>query len=359
MLADIRHILTEYQPRRIDVFSLTPTHTYVDQYFDGSFDRFWEHLAPFQELVIPQLPKIAKETGYDWFDGNGHHMMLERSSKIIKPAMHTKSLFSYNALAVETKRPIHLLGLGRSARSQVFGYAAFQARDPEGEGADPNGPAEYVGHRIDREVEVRTYLAHYLRDTNKIDRAIFERIFGLDITEAIPVALAAWEKSGMLDAVTSKEVRLNHQPRTERTRSLIWIIPDEFLEYEVARRDQLDLKAESIKGMLHPLQVGGKVVGRYILQEPTRARIHLKDEISGDEVCLRIAPQLNKERQGTIRLIVESKVPKDEVALTAFKKVVGQLRKLLLVRHAQILSQPRRDDRNRRAPAYSTDITKD
>ena len=100
ILEDIRHILTEYQPRRIDVFSLTPTHTYVDQYFDGSFEAFWEHLRPFQELVVPSLAKIAKETGYNYHDGNGHHMMLERSNKLIKPYMYTKSLWGYNALAV-------------------------------------------------------------------------------------------------------------------------------------------------------------------------------------------------------------------------------------------------------------------
>ena len=125
ILEDIRHILTEYQPRRIDVFSLTPTHSYVERYFEGSFEAFWEHLKPFQELVIPQLSKVAKETGYDYSDGNGHHMMLERGKKLIKPHMYTKSLWGYNALAVEVKKPIHLLGLGRSARSQIFGYAAF------------------------------------------------------------------------------------------------------------------------------------------------------------------------------------------------------------------------------------------
>jgi coproporphyrinogen III oxidase-like Fe-S oxidoreductase len=361
ILKDIRHILTEYQPRRIDVFSLTPTHSYVDKYFEGSFEAFWEHLKPFQELVVPSLSKVAKETGYDYFDGNGHHMMLERSSKIIKPKMHTKSLFAYNALAVETKRPIHLLGLGRSARSQIFGYAAFQARDPEGEGVDKNGPAEYVGHRIDREVEIRTYLAHYLRDTNVIDRAIFRRIFGVDMTEAIPLALSTWQSQGILDGVSKKEVRLKKQSRPDRTRSLISIVPDEFLEYEVARRDRLDLRSESLLGMLHPLNVGSKVAGRFVMKEPTRSRIHLVDEKTEKKVTLRVAPQLDQKKQGTIRLIVETRPPADEEGLGAFKKMVGQLRKLLAIRHAEILSRSRDGGSRRnenRAPAYSTEITK-
>jgi coproporphyrinogen III oxidase-like Fe-S oxidoreductase len=358
ILSDIRHILTEYQPRRIDVFSLTPTHTYVDQYFEGSFDKFWAHLKPFQDLVIPALSKVAKDTGYDYFDGNGHHMMLERSSKIIKPKMHTKSLFAYNALSIETKRPIHLLGLGRSARSQIFGYAAFQARDPEGPGADLQGPAEYVGHLIDREVEIRTYLAHYMRDTNVIDRAVFRRIFGIDMTEAVPLALASWESMGILDKVTEKEVRLKPQDRPDRTRTLISIVPDEYLEYEVARRDRLDLRGESLIGMLHPLTVGSKVAGRFVLEEPTRSRIHFTDEVTDKKVTLRVAPQLNPSKQGTIRLVVETRPPQDEEGLQAFKKMVGQLRKLLAVRHAEILSSSRNRDDNNRAPAYSTEITK-
>lgn len=358
ILSDIRHILTEYQPRRIDVFSLTPTHTYVDQYFEGSFDKFWAHLKPFQDLVIPALSKVAKDTGYDYFDGNGHHMMLERSSKIIKPKMHTKSLFAYNALAIETKRPIHLLGLGRSARSQIFGYAAFQARDPEGPGADLQGPAEYVGHLIDREVEIRTYLAHYMRDTNVIDRAVFRRIFGIDMTEAVPLALASWESMGILDKVTEKEVRLKPQGRPDRTRTLISIVPDEYLEYEVARRDRLDLRGESLIGMLHPLTVGSKVAGRFVLEEPTRSRIHFTDEVTDKKVTLRVAPQLNPSKQGTIRLVVETRPPQDEEGLQAFKKMVGQLRKLLAVRHSEILSSSRNRDDNNRAPAYSTEITK-
>ena len=361
ILADIRHILTEYQPRRIDVFSLTPTHSYVEQYFEGSFEAFWEHLRPFQELVIPKLSEVAKDTGYDYSDGNGHHMMLERSKKIIKPHMYTKSLWGYNALAVEVKKPIHLLGLGRSARSQIFGYAAFQSRDPEGAGADPNGPAEYVGHRIDRETEVRTYLAHYMRDTNVIDRAVFKRIFGIDIVDAIPLALATWEKQGLIKAVTKKELQLNEQPRTDRTRSLISIVPDEYLEYEVARRNQLDLKSGSVLGMIHPLKVGSRVANRFTLKEPTRARLHMRDDVTGDSVTLRLAPQLNEAKMGTIRLIVETRPPKDSEGLTAFKKMVSQLTKLLSVRHAEILASGRQrggNDGERRAPAYSTEITK-
>ena len=39
---------------------------------------------------------------------------------------------------------------------------------------------------------------------------------------------------------------------------------------------------------------------------------------------------------GTIRLIVETRPPKDAEGLAAFKKMVGQLTKLLSVRHAEI-----------------------
>ena len=78
-----------------------------------------------------------------------------------------------------------------------------------------------------------------------------------------PLALATWEKQGLIKAVTKKELQLNEQPRTERTRSLISIVPDEYLEYEVARRNQLDLKSGSVLGMIHPLKVGSRVANRF------------------------------------------------------------------------------------------------
>jgi len=199
-----------------------------------------------------------------------------------------------------------------------------------------------------------------MRDTNVIDRETFRSIFGIDMTDALPLALATWENEGLLESVTRKEIRLREQPRPERTRSLISIVPDEYLEYEVARRNNLDLKSESVLGMLYPLKVGSRVAGRYLLDPPTRARVHLTDEKTKDKVTLRIAPQLDPKKNGTIRLIVECAPPKDKEGLVAFKKLVVQLTKLIAVRHAEIIARNRgrKDDGARRAPAYSTEITK-
>jgi coproporphyrinogen III oxidase-like Fe-S oxidoreductase len=353
-LQDIETLLTKHQPRRIDIFSLTPTHSYVDRHFGGSFDAFWAHLKPFQEDVIPRLPELAEKTGYLWFEGNGHHMMLERGPSIVTPKMHTKSQFSYNALAVEVKRPIHILGFGQSARSQIFGYAAMQSRDPD----SGDGPSYYVGHAANREIEIRTYLAHFLRDTNKIDRETFKRIFGIDITEAIPLALAAWKEEGLLQEVTEKEVRLQEQLRMDRTKSLVWIVPDEYLEYEVARRERLDLSPGSLEGMLYPLEPGMELAGRYTYTKTEQSRILLDGADDTEKVVLRVAPDLASEKR-TVRLILETRPPKDPVALQALKKAVGQITKLLNLRHAEILShRPSEEDRrNERAPAYSTEIS--
>jgi coproporphyrinogen III oxidase-like Fe-S oxidoreductase len=356
--AELIELLETNTPRRVDIFSLTPTHSYVDRHFGGSFDAFWEHLKPFQEELIPRLPNLAKSAGYTWFDGSGHHMMMERGPSLVTPEMNTKSLHSYNALSIETKRPIHILGLGRSARSQIFGYAAFQARDPEGAGADPNGPAEYVGHHIDREIEIRTYLAHYLRDTDKIDREVFRRIFGIDITEAIPRAIAAWDDDGLLKGVSEEFLELQPQDRTARTLSLMWIIPDEYMEFEVGRRDGLDLRAENMGMYVFPLTPGSRVGGHFVLERFEQARVVLKSD-SGAEIILRIAPECRANGGGDVKIVLESRPPTDPAELSALKKVVPSLRKI--VEHHRIESMNRRpneEDREReRAPAYSTQIT--
>src|SRR5579862_211171 len=204
MLGEIETVLRRFCPKWADIFMLTPTHAYVTRHFGGSWEAFWKHIRRFEEVVPPALPALAERVGYTVRMGHGHHMMLERGASkgaafvrlLLAPFRFSgrRSLF-YTALSSEARRPINLLGFGRSARSAIFGTAAFSAHDPEDNPA-MSGAASYVGNRVDLADEARTFLAHILRDNETVNRAEFRQIFGTDISAIIPAALEAWQSEG-------------------------------------------------------------------------------------------------------------------------------------------------------------------
>lgn len=243
VMRDVEEVL-ELQPRWIDLYFLTPTADYVQSHFGGSYDRFWAHIHPFHELVPRMAQELAARTGYRVRRGHGHNVILYRQMGPHERQKHKRGgIFSYTQLVDQQRRPLHLLGLGTSARSLIFGQAQIECRNPDEIGS--SGDHYYEGHEIGMEGEVRLFLSHILRDNDVVDREMFLRVFGMDITEAIPRTLAVWESQGLL-TVTEKELRLAREERRQRVRTLLWAVPDERLEYEVVRHEE-NLKAQAKK----------------------------------------------------------------------------------------------------------------
>jgi hypothetical protein len=57
---------------------LTPTHTYVERHFGGSWEAFWVHIGPFEAVIPAALPDLAARTGYEVRMGSGHHNAAAR-----------------------------------------------------------------------------------------------------------------------------------------------------------------------------------------------------------------------------------------------------------------------------------------
>ncbi|HMV66519.1 MAG TPA: radical SAM protein [Myxococcota bacterium] len=244
VMRDVEEVL-ELQPRWIDLYFLTPTADYVQTHFRGSYDRFWEHIRPFHDNVPRMAQEIAARTGYRVRRGHGHNIILYRQMGPHERQKHKRGgIFSYTQLVDQQRRPLHLLGLGTSARSLIFGQAQIECRNPD-ELGDPGGRHYYVGYDIGMEGEVRLFLTHILRDNDVIDREMFLRIFGMDITEAIPLTLSVWQSQGLL-TLDEKEMRLAREERRQRVRTLLWAVPDDRLEYEVVRHED-NLKAQARK----------------------------------------------------------------------------------------------------------------
>ena len=295
ILSDLAWVLEHHRPAAIDIFALVPTASYVKRHFDGDLDAYWAHLAPFQEVVPTALPELCETHGYRWHGEGGHRYTL------VRQGVHGRagSPYSYAQLVSEQGRPLNLLGLGTSARSQLFRCAAFQYRDPEDDVAG-DGAAWYEGHRIDPEVEQRTYLIHQLRDRGSVDAALFERIFGVTLEEAAGPALAAWASLG-LGALVDGVLTLEKQSGVERARTLLWLVPEAHLEHEMARIMGLDLSASPTEAAFEAIPVGKELAGGWRYWGVRSGRVLLKGP--AHKVRLRVAPP--RRRGAALRLVVE------------------------------------------------------
>lgn len=327
MLTEMETVLSRFQPNWVDIFMLTPTRSYLDRHFGGSWEAFWAHLNPFEETIPPALPALAERNGYTVRTGSGHHMMLMRKPELMKKSRNVAQgpRQGYTALTSEARRPLNVFGLGRSARSVIFGNAAFASRDP-GDNPWTTGPADYIGNSMNVADEARSFLAHLMRDNDTVDRDEFRSIFGADMTEVLPTALSAWEKSGVA-ALEDEVLRFSPQDRRERTRSLLWLVPQESVEFDLAHFDELELSARGIERLAEGIATGTTLEGGHTFAG-TDATCLLLQTPGGETLRLRVAPALADN--APLRLVLETAPESSDDSL---RKAVAQLRAAITRNH--------------------------
>ena len=325
MLAEMETVLTRFAPAWVDIFMLTPTQSYVERHFGGSREAFWDHLRPFEQSIPAALPALAERTGYQVRMGQGHHMMLMR-----REGARSQAQFSYTALTTEARRPLNVLGLGRSARSSIFGVAAFALRDPNDDPAAP-GPADYEGNAIDLADEARTFLVHRLRDTDTIDRREFREIFGADMTEVIPTALSGWDREGTA-RLEHDVLRFVPQDRRARIHTLLWLVPQEAIEFDLARIDDLQLSVAGIERLTAALPRGTRLAGGHSFEGTDDGRLLVRTP-AGEMLRLRVAPALTDA--GPLRLVLEQAPLEGDTE--GLRRAVSQLRGVLSHRHRELV----------------------
>jgi coproporphyrinogen III oxidase-like Fe-S oxidoreductase len=344
MLGEMETIMRRFQPAWLDIFMLTPTDSYVTRHFGGSWEAFWAHIKRFQDIVPAALPELAAKTGYEVRMGQGHHMMLIRRKRtpiwIARAIADLGRFFGvrrtvpkarhfYTASTTECRRPLNVLGLGRSARSVIFGTAAFAVHDPEDNPA-VEGPASYVGNRIDLADEARSFLSHLLRDNDTVDRAEFRQIFGADMTEIIPSALAGWARQDTAK-LEDDVLRFGTQDRRERIRSLLWLVPEEAIEFDLAHFNQLELSPAGVARLVEPIKPGTIVAGGHTFAGTDGTRLLLRTP-DGETLRLRVAPELKEG--DPLRLVVESALQRGD--LDTLRHAVAQLRGVLTQQHRKL-----------------------
>lgn len=313
ILADLEYVMQTHQPMSIDIFALVPTASYVDQFFDGDTASFWKHMQPFQEIVPKALPELVARHGYRMMEEGGHRYTLYRP---MSKAGAVK--YSYTQLVSEQQLPLNLLGLGTSARSQIFQKAAFQYRDP-GEDPAADGPAYYEGQLVSPEVERRTYLIHQLRDRGYVERQRFEDLFGVSLDDAVGVPLEALDELGRAE-LDDDRVTVTDTDTRARAEALLWLVPDAAVEYEIGRIQGMNLSHDGISEVYRDLPIGSEITPGYRWWGVRQGRPTLKAK--DHKIILRLAPPIKEG--GSLRMVLETPPPPE--AVPQLRQAVAKLK---------------------------------
>lgn len=260
-LRDVERLLSH--PRRpiIDLFHLTPTASYVEAHFDGSIDRAREELARYDDQFDAQLDALAARYSYTIQRRHSGHCrtlepanVLERFSPV-RWAQHARQygidawrvarrrmagrpvripplgLLSYNQIMTARTGPLNLLGLGPSARTQIFGRASVSTHPSAG----GTGPTTYLGQAMTPIDELRRFVVFQIRDNKFVDDTELKGLFGHTLAEALPDAAAVWADTEFARPTQGGWTFASLPPR-EMGLNLLWSVPETDLLYYIKRR---------------------------------------------------------------------------------------------------------------------------
>lgn len=260
-LRDIERLICHPRRPAVDVFHLSPTREYVASHFGGSRAAASAALSRYDADFDARLHALCKTHGYHVLRGGSHHARtlaprpggllrrpdtwrsqasllrgdLRRVARRVRARrpVHFRRFgrLPYTQLATAVRKPLNLLGLGPSARSQVFGAAAVQTRPHAGH----EGPTAYEGHAMSAIDELRTFVIFDIRDEGVVYDADLIKVFGMSLAEALPEALAVWIHDGFAQRVPGGWLFERGRPE-EVARAVLWAVSDAALEGLVQRK---------------------------------------------------------------------------------------------------------------------------
>ena len=127
-------------------------------------------------------------------------------------------------------------------------------------------------------------------------------------------------------------LRFVPQERRARTHTLLWLVPQEAIEFDLARIDDLQLSAAGIERLVASLQRGTRLAGGHTFDGTEDGRVLVRTP-EGEVLRLRVAPALSDT--GPLRLVLEQ-APRT-ANTDGLRRAVGQLRGVLSHRHRELV----------------------
>jgi len=255
-LADLGKLMAHPRQPQIDLFHLTATNSYIQSHFGGSPQAAASWLAQYDETFDQALEALCDLHGYRVRNRESRHARilqprrfrpshigpdlkrLARNTYRALPHLRSGRLFKafalgqgYTQLTSIARKPLNLLGLGPSARSQIFGLASAQTFPSAGS----KGPTHYLGQEMTLQEELRTFLAFEIRDRGSVKDRDFRRLFGMKLAEARPKTLKAWQRLDFARPVRGGWAFTRSSP-SETAQMLLWSVPTDNLQHEIEKR---------------------------------------------------------------------------------------------------------------------------
>ena len=161
----------------------------------------------------------------------------------------------------------------------------------------------------------------------------------------IPSALAAWERE-CTARLEADFLRFVAQDRRTRIRSLLWLVPQEAIEFDLSRFVDLDLSAAGIARLTERIDREIRLAGGHRFAGADGARLLLRTP-TGETLRLRLAPALSDE--GPLRLVLETTPETSEP--DALRRAVAELRALLTHHHRKVARRPSAPSNGRARPS--------
>ena len=85
------------------------------------------------------------------------------------------------------------------------------------------------------------------------------------------------------------------QDRRARIRSLLWLVPQEAIEFDLAHFDELELSPSGVARLVAPIEPGTSLAGGHTFEGADGTRLLLRTP-EGETLRLRVAPALSRGR---------------------------------------------------------------
>ena len=145
--------------------------------------------------------------------------------------------------------------------------------------------------------------------------------------------MAAWQKA-QITQQENNTLHLQPQPRRERTRSLLWLVPDENLEFELARRWRIPLQRGGLERLLQPIQLGQAITPKLSLHQLHDRKIVLRSA-DQQQYAFRVAPGWSENDH--LRLVMLSQP--NRAIMPELTKAVKLIRRLMQRNLGQLRSR--------------------
>lgn len=169
------------EPTTITLYSLTPTDFYLKQAFGDSKELFYEKYYHLIEGIGPKIKFFLQKQRY-FFEGSLDKLLTAEVE--IKPIRKIKvKSFSYTGTNDFSQQKRVLLGLGPSARSNIYGHLNYEQAPVITKKFDVDS-LDYHGHVLDLKDEMIRFVIVNICENQLINLAKFKNTFGMNF-EAI------------------------------------------------------------------------------------------------------------------------------------------------------------------------------